>query len=94
MVILGSQPLNTGDYRHIQHLNHGDFRIAIVKIGDYRYIQCLNYGDSGIATVKIGDYRHIQCLNYGDFGIAHCLRLVIIGTLKSLTMVFLGSLTT
>ncbi|EGR2784294.1 hypothetical protein DLH94_24730, partial [Vibrio parahaemolyticus] len=52
---------------------------------------CLNYGDSGIAIVKIGDYRHIQCLNYGDFGIAHCLRLVIIGTSSTSTMVILGS---
>jgi hypothetical protein len=31
MVILGSQPLDTGDYRHIQHLNYGDFGITTAK---------------------------------------------------------------
>ena len=44
---MGAQPLNTGDYRYIQHLNYGVFRGIV----------CLNFGGSAIADYSDGDCK-------------------------------------
>jgi len=48
----------------------------------------------GSRRINTGDYRYASAANYGDLGIAYRPTLVIIGTLPTLAMVFLGSLKT